>query len=71
MKKTRAIEIIKELLQNAKDANIQRGYMNHLDDFEYYALMSGITNKELIELGFMPIDDEVREKGGFYNEMQN
>lgn len=64
MTKARAIEIVKELLQNAKDANFQRGYMSHLDDFEYYALMSGITNKELIELGFAPIDDEVREREG-------
>lgn len=53
MKKQRAIEIIKKLLNDAKDAEMYRGYYN-CSDYDYYA--QSLTDKELKELG-MPIPE--------------
>ena len=53
MTKERAIQIIKNVLNDAIQAEMFRGYFN-CDDYAYYT--QSISDKELIELG-LPIPD--------------
>lgn len=53
MTKERAIQIIKNVLNDARQAEMFRGYFN-CDDYAYYT--QSISDKELIELG-LPIPD--------------
>ena len=53
MTKERAIQIIKGMLKDARQAELFRGYLN-CDDYTYYA--QRLTDKELKELG-MPIPE--------------
>ena len=53
MEKERAIEIIKDILNNAIQAEMFRGYFR-CDDYTYYT--QNISDDELTELG-LPIPD--------------
>ena len=53
MTKERAIQIIKEILTDARQAEMYRGYFN-CNDYTYYT--QHISDKELKELG-MPIPE--------------
>lgn len=49
-------------MKTAQWSEMERGYYLELNDFDYYAINSGITDSELIELGFLPVDKESKEK---------
>lgn len=53
MTKERAIQLIKDILNDAKEAQMFRGYFP-CDDYTYYA--ARLTDEELKELG-MPVPD--------------
>ncbi len=65
MKKERAIHLVKELLILARNTKFERGYVQ-CSDYDYFILSSGITNKELNELGLPEASESWEEAAGNY-----
>lgn len=52
----RSVQIIRQLLQKAQEAEVCRGYYD-CDDYTYYA--DCLTNEELQELGMPPLEEDL------------